>query len=203
LVSVFGTNLAPAPLPTSAQPLPYSLGSITAAVDGIPAPLMYVSPNQVNLQIPYAASAGPAVLGITSTITGQAAGFAFQISPAAPQIFNDGSGNASPAVNVPQNGTFALYVTGTGEVSPALKTAYSPSAGTALASLPKPVLPLSATVGGIPAFIQFVGITPGLIGTMQVNLKLPASVPAGVQPVVITVNGVASPAANITVTATP
>jgi len=203
VASVFGTNLTTTTLLASARPLPYSLGGLTATVNGMPAALMYVSPTQVNLQIPYEASAGPAVLGITNTNTGQAAGFAFPLAPAAPRIFNDGSGNANPTVSVPQGGAFAVYVTGTGEVSPALKSAYSPTAGTPLASLPKPLLPLSATVGGVPAFIQFVGITPGLIGTMQVNLRLPASVPAGVQPVVITVGGVASPPVNVTVTAAP
>jgi uncharacterized protein (TIGR03437 family) len=45
------------------------------------------------------------------------------------------------------------------------------------------------------------GIGPGLIGTTQVNFQVPVSVPVGVQPLVVTVNGVASKPVNLTVTA--
>jgi uncharacterized protein (TIGR03437 family) len=61
------------------------------------------------------------------------------------------------------------------------------------------VLPLSITVGGTPAFIQFVGVAPGLIGLAQVNITLPASVSTGTQPVVATVGGVSSQAVNLQV----
>jgi uncharacterized protein (TIGR03437 family) len=67
--------------------------------------------------------------------------------------------------------------------------------------LPAPLLPVSVTVGGVQAFVVFVGITPGLVGTAQLNFAVPPGVAAGTQPVVVTIAGVASPAGNITVTA--
>jgi uncharacterized protein (TIGR03437 family) len=66
--------------------------------------------------------------------------------------------------------------------------------------LPQPRIPVTVTVGGIAATIQFEGIPTLLVGTTQINFVIPVNVPPGVQPVVVTSNGVASLPANITVT---
>ena len=196
LMTVYGTNLAGSTATAAGFPLPYSLGGITATVNGMPAPLLYVSPTQINLQVPYSAGAGPAVLGVTNNgLAG--GGFQFSISASTPAIYLNGDGSVAGASPVMQGGSITLYVNGVGEVSPALKSAYSPSGS--VAGLPRPVLPVSVTVAGLPCFVTFAGISPGLIGTAQVNLTLPASVPPGNQPVVVTVGGVASPAGTVTV----
>jgi uncharacterized protein (TIGR03437 family) len=59
------------------------------------------------------------------------------------------------------------------------------------------------TVGGVPAFVQFAGIPGGSIGAMQVNLTAPATVPAGSQPLVVTIGGKANPPVNLTVQPAP
>jgi uncharacterized protein (TIGR03437 family) len=193
LIAVFGTNLASTTSTASGSPLPYSLGGVSAAVNGIAAPLAYVSPTQVNIQIPYEAGAGPAVLGIDNN--GQIAGFQFQISASAPGIFADANGYLSPTPAVPRAGTTTLLLAGAGEVSNLIRTAYSPTS----ASTYKPLLPLSVTVGGAPVFLQTVGLAPLQFGVTQVKFTLPASVAAGVQPVVVTVGGVSSRPVNVTV----
>jgi uncharacterized protein (TIGR03437 family) len=197
LLSVYGTKLANTTETGSGNPLPFSLAGVSATVNGLAAPLIYVSPGQINLQIPYEAGAGPAVLGINNN--GQIAGFAFQIAPAAPSVFADASGNILPNAVVQQGGTTTLYLTGAGDVSPLIFTGQAPPSGSAAADLPTPLLPLSVTVGGVPAFVQFAGIPGGLIGTVQVNFTVPATVPAGTQPVVVTVGGNASPPVNLKV----
>ena len=58
-------------------------------------------------------------------------------------------------------------------------------------------MPLPVTVGGVPALLQFAGLAPGNIGTMQVNFYVPASL-SGAQPVVVTVGGASSPPVNVT-----
>jgi uncharacterized protein (TIGR03437 family) len=55
------------------------------------------------------------------------------------------------------------------------------------------------TIGGVKANIMFIGIPSGLVGTTQINFTVLANAPLGVQPVGVTVGGVASPAANFTV----
>jgi uncharacterized protein (TIGR03437 family) len=56
------------------------------------------------------------------------------------------------------------------------------------------------TVGGTPATVQFIGITPGLAGVVQVNFVVPTSIGTGIQPVVVSLGGVSSPSAVITIT---
>ena len=52
IASLFGENLAAAPLQAGALPLPTKLGGTTVTVNGIAAPLFYVSPSQINFQVP-------------------------------------------------------------------------------------------------------------------------------------------------------
>jgi uncharacterized protein (TIGR03437 family) len=62
------------------------------------------------------------------------------------------------------------------------------------------MLPVSVTVANENATIDFVGIPSGLVGVTQINYVVPADAPLGVQQVVVTVGGVASQAAKLTVT---
>jgi uncharacterized protein (TIGR03437 family) len=192
LLSVFGAGLAASAQTVSTNPLPFSAGSVTATVNNMAAPLLYVSPNQVNIQIPYEVGAGPAVLGISNN--GQVAGFQFQVAPSAPAIYTDGSGNLAGNVSVKAGGIATLYLNGAGDVTPTLLTANFAPPSPVIA----PVMPLSVTVGGVPALLQFAGLAPGNIGATQVNFYVPASL-SGPQPVVVTVGGASSPPVNVTV----
>jgi uncharacterized protein (TIGR03437 family) len=191
LLNVFGAQLANSAKQSSANPAVFSLAGVSATVNGLAAPVLSVAPEQVTIQIPFETGAGPAVLGINRN--GEVAGFQFQLAPSSPGIYADEQATAT------QGGYATIYVAGVGDVTPALKTAYTPSTGTPVSSLPRPALPLGVTVGGVPAFIQYAAISPGLIGVTQVNFLIPASVATGAQPVVVTVNGVASPPVNLTV----
>jgi uncharacterized protein (TIGR03437 family) len=195
VVAVYGANLANTTDSATASPLQYSLDGVTAAVNGIAAPVVYVSPTQINIQIPYEAGAGPAVLGIDNN--GQITGFQFAIAASAPGIYADAGGNLSPTPTVAQGGTTTLYVNGAGDVAGLIRTGYAPPSSTAANYTP--LLPVSVTVGGAPAFLQSVGLMPNQFGVTQVKFTLPASVAAGVQPVVVTVGGVSSPPVNVTV----
>ncbi len=91
-------------------------------------------------------------------------------------------------------------MTGDGQVTPALATGATPAAGTPLTQLPKPLLPVTITVGGVNAAIDFIGIPNGLTGVTQVNFAVPAVAPLGAQSVVATVGSAASAPAKLTVT---
>ena len=89
-----------------------------------------------------------------------------------------------------------LYITGDGELLPALATGAAPFFGTPIGRLPKARLPVAVTVGGVPASIRFSGIPPGLVGVTQIDFTIPPNAPLGSQPVVVMSGGVASPPAS-------
>ncbi|HLK69021.1 MAG TPA: protease pro-enzyme activation domain-containing protein [Bryobacteraceae bacterium] len=199
ILSAFGTNLAQSTQVASALPLPLSLGGVSATVNGVPAPLYFVSSGQVNLQVPYETGAGTAVLGINNG--GTVSAFTFPIAAAGPGVFtNSGQNNALVPISTAKHGdTIPLFITGEGLVSNSLATGASAFSGTPLDLLPAPLLPVTVTVGGVPAHVTFAGVPSGLAGATQVNFVIPDGAPAGLQPVVVTVGGVSSQAANVTI----
>jgi len=59
---------------------------------------------------------------------------------------------------------------------------------------PSPLLPVSLTIGGVAAQIQFVGSAPGSAGMLQINAVVPGGfVPAGSAVVQLTVGIAVSP----------
>jgi uncharacterized protein (TIGR03437 family) len=198
LMAVYGTNLAPGMRSASVQSLPLNLSGVSATVNGVSAPLWFVSPGQMNLQVPYETTAGIAALGINNN--GQIASFTFPVSPTAPGIFAfHGSTVPYPAGDPGQ--TLFCFITGDGDVTPTLVTGATPPAGTALSQFPQSRQPLTMTIGGKPAKIVFTGIVTGLIGITQVNFTIPPDLAPGLQPVVVTVGGVSSAPVNLNVNA--
>ncbi|HLK64170.1 MAG TPA: protease pro-enzyme activation domain-containing protein [Bryobacteraceae bacterium] len=197
LLYVAGTQLSPVAQIANSVPFLDFMGDVSASINGLAAPLYYVSPTQLDIQIPYEVPAGPATLTVTSF--GQSASFKFMVGAAAPGIFAAQDGTLVPSNSGSRGGALAMFITGQGAVSPAAPTGTAPAANTPLSQLPAPVLPLSVTVGGIPAQVQFMGITPGLVGVTQVNFQIPTNAPLGPQPVVVTVGTVASMPVTLTV----
>jgi uncharacterized protein (TIGR03437 family) len=197
VLSVFGTNLAPSTQEASAVPLPLTLGNVSATIDGVAAPLYFVSSQQWNIQVPYETPAGFALLAVNNN--GQVTTYGFDVSFSAPGIFTDAHGNLVPYPSGSRGQTLTMFITGEGDVTPALATGASPKPGTAVSSLPSPVLPATLKIGGVPATIDFIGVPPGLAGVTQVNFTVPSNAPLGMQAVQITVGTAVSPPANFTV----
>ena len=95
IVSVFGTGLAASAESASSVPLPDTLGGVSASINGVEAPLYYVSPGQINLQVPYAIAAGTTAV-LTVTYNGLSATYAFTAGVSAPGIFTDASSRITP-----------------------------------------------------------------------------------------------------------
>ena len=195
ILSVYGAALGTFAQSAATIPLPQYLAGFEATINGVTAPLYYVSPNQVNVQIPYATNSGRATLVVGNPYANLT--YTFQVSAAAPGIFTFQNGSINPFSSATRGQTVTLFVTGEGQVTPSLATGATPSPH---AQSPKPLLPYSVTVGGVAATIDFIGIPSGLVGVTQINYTVPSSVATGVQPVVVTVGGVPSPAANLNVT---
>lgn len=199
IVSVYGTALGDFVQSAGALPLPQYLAGFEATVNGVTAPLYYVSPNQVNLQIPYETQTGNATLVVGNPYV-NSNNYTLRMAAAAPGIFMTNGAPAAPFSSAAAGQVTTLFITGDGAISPSLGDGAAPAGGTLLDQLPKPSLPVTVTVAGEKATIQFIGVPVGLVGVTQINYQVPANTPAGVQPVVVSVGGVASPAANLTVT---
>jgi uncharacterized protein (TIGR03437 family) len=196
-LSVYGSALAPpgTNLPSSTSPLPLSLAGVSATVNGIPAAVEYASPTQVNVLLPLETPAGEAVLGLNNN--GQAASYVFPVSLAAPGIFVDAAnGLLAGAESAARGAEIAFYITGQGDVSPAIasNTAIAPPA-----TAPKPLLPVSVTIGGVQATVVYSSLAYNFEGLTQINVIVPNGLTTGSQPVVVTVGGVASLPAQLNV----
>ena len=199
ILSVFGTQLAPATASAQAVPLPTMLAGTWATVNGVAAPLYYVSPTQLNIQIPYEVPANStATLRVDNN--GESVFYSFKVAATASGIFTFDGGAPVPFTAAAPGQVVTLYITGAGPVSPSVSTGAAPAAGTSLADLPAPVGTVVVTVGGVKAALDFVGIPTWSVGVVQINYTIPAQAPLGSQPVLVSVGGVQSASAQLTIT---
>jgi uncharacterized protein (TIGR03437 family) len=206
LVAIFGQNLGPKALAYGAFDangnLNADLAGSEVTFNGVAAPLLYTSANQLAAVVPFEIQGSSTVMvqagynGVLSVAQ------SFPVTAAAPGVFAlDASGrgagvilNQDYSVNSPSNPASAgsvvmVYATGGGQTNPGDFTgAVAPGDPVSLAAN------ATATVGGQPASVTYAGNAPGQVsGVIQVNIQLPASFPqTGSIPLVLTVNGAAS-----------
>jgi len=217
--AIFGDKLASSQTVASGAVLPGMLGGVSVTINGVTAPLYSVSPGQVNLQIPWEVRPGPegsratatvAVYGVARpaatfrlaaaaphvfTLTGPG-GTPAQGAPRAPRaiVFNEDLSLNGPATPAAPQSAVSCYLTGQGSVDRTVSSG-SPAP---LDALVWATLPAAVTVGGRPATLIFLGLTPGQVGIAQANFRVP-DLPDGDYPVVIDINGVESNPAMISV----
>jgi uncharacterized protein (TIGR03437 family) len=205
LAAVYGTGLANTTATARTIPLPLKSSGVSATINGISTPIWGTYPqvqpgmDQINLQIPYEAGSGPALLAVNNN--GAVAYYRFQIAAAAPGLFGIWDPNGNPLTSVKQGQIVVAYITGDGDQTPTLASGATPAVTTLLSNLPKPRMGLSVTVGGVDVGkLGFYGMPSGFVGVTQINFTVPANAPLGKQDVVVTVGGVASNPATLTVT---
>jgi uncharacterized protein (TIGR03437 family) len=211
IMTIFGTNLSDAIYLASSYPLPTQLGPTSVTVNGMPAPLFFASPTQINFQMPGSSptSAIQVVVNNQATTSSRALrasqGHSTALTVVDPGLFvtpdkraaalNGDSSPHTAATPIPAGSSVILFVTGEGPVTPAVPD------GT-----PAPVSPLSIvsapvqlTIGGKSAQVTYQGLAPGYAGLAQINAIVPSGLMPGDQPVFITINGIPSNSGVITV----
>lgn len=199
VLTIFGSNLADTTWIAPSVPLALQVSGVSVTIGTVSAPLYYVSPVQLNVQIPYETPVNQPVT-LTLTNNGRTATTKLTVAAAAPGLFADANGAIVPAATVARGAIVTLYLTGAGAVSPAIATGAAPASGTPVAQLPAPVQATGVSIGGVDATVAFAGIPTALVGVTQINLLVSTNTPLGTQPVVVTIGGVASAPATITVT---
>ena len=188
IASLFGMNLAAGTETASGLPLPTMLAGTQVLVDDVPAPLFFVSPLQINFQVPFEATGSSVPMVVVSNgVPGPEV--MVQVEAAAPGIFTAVPGGSGPGAilnedfspNSAENpaavgSVVQIFATGLGATDPPLATGQTGASA--------PPLNLTAMVpvvmiGGAPAEVLFSGMAPGFVGLYQVNARVPAATPAG------------------------
>src|SRR5215831_1748504 len=205
LISIYGTNLTKVAATLNGwqgKVLPGSLNGTSVTIGGKAAPLLYVSPNQINAQVPLDVSPGSQPV-VVKSIVGPGTSFNVTVAATAPAIF------LAPAVAVLKNSDFSLvgagnpakagdvllvYCTGLGDTTPGLTTgALVAATGTSATKSA-----VTATIGGKDATVVYSIASPGFVGLYQVAVTVPAGV-TGSSPIVLTQGGVKSNSVGIAI----
>ncbi len=188
----------------SGAPISTALGDLLVSVGGTPSPLLYVSPSQINFQVPEATSAGGVTeIQVARVSTGQVlASWLFPIDAVSPGLFTvDGSGsgqvaalNQDGSVNNGANPAKAgsvvtLYGTGQGAIAGMPPDGHGAEGLVETPETPKVFINSGFVAAGD---VQFSGLAPGFAGLWQINVKMPLDVPPGDVNVFIIYGGVNS-----------
>jgi uncharacterized protein (TIGR03437 family) len=225
LAIAFGSGFAPAGTLSLAGAGNLLNGSISTELNGVcvlvgstKAPILAVTPAQINFQAPQGLTPGTVSVQV---VTGCGTANEKRSDPqtvtarsASPEFFyfvqatsgrnpiaavNDGTGVFVGTPGLSAGGTFApakpgdvltLYATGLGLTNPGFVAGQLPGATSPIAG------DIQVTVGSTTLAktdVLYAGVTPYAAGLYQVNIHLPLSIPSGDQPVQTMVNGIASP----------
>jgi uncharacterized protein (TIGR03437 family) len=190
LISLFGNNLSPVNMATSVVPVPTALGESCLTVNGLPVPMLFVSPNQINAQMPFQMAGN--VSFTLRTAGGVSNNFNQRVDPTAPGVFRANAGpiglipvvvreknNAIVTLSNPirRGDRIMIMLTGLGDTLPSVP------AGVPAPSDPPSTAVVEAEVslGGYPLRVEFAGLSPGQVGVYQINASVPFEVPLGVE----------------------
>lgn len=202
IATVFGTGFGTATGQPTGNPLPTNYNGVAVTVNGTAANLFYVSPAQINFQVPWETAVATANVAVT--LSGGASNtVTVPVVSAGPGIFNSCPATCvqnypSYSLNTASNPAAAgsaiiVYLTGSGPVAPAV----SDGVPTPATSLVQSTLPWGATVGTAAATVSFIGLTPGYIGLVQANIVVPTGLGTGTYPLTVSIGGQTSNAGNI------
>jgi uncharacterized protein (TIGR03437 family) len=201
IASAFGVNLAVRAEVARDLPLPFDLAGTTVTINGLPAPLLSVSPTQINFAVPAGVEPGTATIVVSNPAGNYAAG-TVEITAAAPALFTanaTGRGDASALATVDgvtfQPPPFDVVVGGRPNIVVFFGTgirrapATNPNDDNGVAES------VNVTIDGRQARTLYAGAQGTFTGLDQINVELPTSLAGGglrrVE-VVVTVNNVAA-----------
>jgi uncharacterized protein (TIGR03437 family) len=212
-IEIYGTNLAGttgqwASSNFNGANAPTNLDGVTVTVGGLPAFIDYVSPDQVNVEVPSGVTAGPQPV-ILSTGSGTSSAYSVKVNATEPgfwappnfKIAGDQyvgaqssnfknyilpTGAVSGLTSQPASpgDTIILYGVGFGTVTPNTPAGQIVSGQTALTSK------LEISFGGVPATITYAGLAPNYVGLYQFDVVVPTVPPGSAVPVTFTLGGV-------------
>ena len=219
IVVAFGVNLADSIVVANTLPLPTTLSGVSVKVRDSQnverlAPLFFVSPTQINFQIPAGTANGAALFTVVKNGVTVASGNA-PIALVAPSLFSaDTSGRglaAGQALRIKANNAQSYEPIGQFDVQqgkfvpmqidlgPATDQVFLILYGSGFQGVNN-LASVKATIGGEPAEVLYAGPAPGFVGLDQANVRLPRSLAGkGEVSIVLTANNRSSNAVTVSV----
>jgi uncharacterized protein (TIGR03437 family) len=178
-------------------------GETRVLFDGVAAPMVYAANGQISCVVPYEVAGKTTTQVVVEYKKVKSAAVAVPVVEAVPGLFSINSSGTGPgaflnqddSVNTVANplerGKIAIfYGTGEGQTTPG-----GVNGQPATAVFPKPVLPVTVTIGGKAAEVLYAGAAPYMVaGVIQINAKVPTDIPAGNAEVIIKAGNHASQA---------
>jgi uncharacterized protein (TIGR03437 family) len=186
-ITIFGSGLANSTASTSTLPFPTTLGGVQVLINNVAAPVYVVSPNQLNVLVPYSTT-GAAASIVVNNNGKSSTPVDIPLAKTSPGIFTIPSGGTGPGAILHANYTLVsasapakrgetvlLYMTGLGAVTPTVRDgAAAPASPLSLVSSS-----LNVYIGGQPAAVLFKGLAPFFAGLYQLNITIPTLSPTG------------------------
>jgi uncharacterized protein (TIGR03437 family) len=183
IATIYGSNLAFSTAGVVIEhvaTLPNRLAGVQVSVGGTVAPLLYVSPGQINFLVPAALVAGPANLVVERQ--GTSAQAQITLLDAAPALFlveggklaaEHADGSLITAASPARPGEIiVVFCTGLGRTSPRQLDGVIPHNAAPITQIDR----FGVLFDGLPLpakSIEYAGITPGYPGLYQINIRLP------------------------------
>ena len=200
LLEIYGQNLASTARAWQESDFqlnraPTVLDQVKVAIDGKDAYVAYVSPGQVNIEVPDGVATGAGVPVVVTNSAGSSVSYPVTVSGLAPAILAPSSfaakgtqyaaailadaSFAAPVAVLPGVTTrpatpgevLVLYGIGLGPVTP------SSPAGTLASGTTTIARPLQVMLGQTAAQVQYAGLAPGYTGLFQINVQVPPMAP--------------------------
>lgn len=212
--SVFGSDFAAVELLASIVPLPYELGGIEVTVNGIPAAILYVSPTQINFQVPGGVEIGSMaqVIVIRDGLPGES--FELQAKPDAfgffsyfraagtpeqsldPVIVNVGNQLVTPDNPAKPNQVLVAYGTGVSSLNnPPADAQASPADPPSTCAI-TPRVTVRTDQASAPVNVLYCGLTANFLSLIQLNLEM-TNRPPGANPMLFVKFGEADESAGV------
>jgi uncharacterized protein (TIGR03437 family) len=200
LVSVYGDQLADQPGNGGTPPFPTKVNGTQILLGGIPMPLRYVGGGQINAQVPFGLNVATDMPLMVLKNDAESVPQNVTVAATQPAVYTQDQSGTGPGVIV--NGVtnqlitsaspakvgdvLVIYCNGLGAVNPAVPSGTPAPLGGPLSNT---VNPVTVTIGGQNARVDFAGLAPGYPDLYQVNAAVLAGTPAGNQPVVLSAGG--------------
>jgi uncharacterized protein (TIGR03437 family) len=208
-VSIFGRNLSDLTKVFGTSYLPLSLGGVSVSFDvperriSAPGRIHFVSEGQINVQVPWELQ-GITQAQVKVSIGGSSSAiYQLNLTDVSPGFFEFPDPQTGRLLIAALDSSYRLITQAAGADRGSIVQLYANGLGPVTNQPPSgeasPADPLAqsrvtptVTIGGRPAEVLFSGLTPGSVGLYQINVRIPADMGTGVQPVVISASGVTS-----------